>query len=170
MVFTSHATYRCRERCIKVEDIKHTIMNGEIIEQYPKSYPNLACLVLDMAINNQFLHVVLGTDYKLLWVITTYYPEKDRWNSNFKTRKAVQQYDLFFCKGDMLEDYTSYIVDLGKCVIVIRNVPCYKCNQCGEVAYSATVVKELERMLDVLENTLTEITIVNYANKVAQER
>ena len=32
--------------------------------------------------------------------------------------------NCYLCKGAMTNSKTSYVVDLEKCVIVIRNVPC----------------------------------------------
>lgn len=45
----------------------------------------------------------------------------------------------FYCKGDMLDSTTTYVEDLGNCIIIIRNVPCSKCSQCGEVSYNDTM-------------------------------
>lgn len=45
-----------------------------------------------------------------------------------------------YCKGNMESDFT----DLKTCVIIIRNVPCYKCKQCGEVAFDFSVGERLE--------------------------
>lgn len=45
----------------------------------------------------------------------------------------------FYCKGDMVDSTTTYVEDLGNCII-IRNVPCSKCSQCGEVSYNGTVL------------------------------
>ena len=33
----------------------------------------------------------------------------------------------FYCKGDMLDSTTTYVEDLGNCIIIIRNVPCSVC-------------------------------------------
>lgn len=71
------------------------------------------------------------------------------------------------CKGKMVEDTTTHVVDLKNCIVIIRNVPCFKCIQCGEVTYTGTVMKQLEKILDTLENTLTEIAIINYSDRVA---
>lgn len=72
----------------------------------------------------------------------------------------------FFCKGDMLEGTTTHVADLGKCIIIIRNVPCLKCTQCGETSYIGTVVKQIEEIIDLMQTSLTEVAIVNYADKV----
>ena len=60
---------------------------GEIIEQYPNDYPTPSCLILGIDRLKQFMHVVCGTDGEYLWIITAYYPSKDKWENDFKTRK-----------------------------------------------------------------------------------
>ena len=70
----------------------------------------------------------------------------------------------FFCKGIMKPDTTTYMEDLGNCIVIIKNVPCNKCSQCGEVSYSGTTVKRIEEIVAQLKNTLTEIAVVNYSN------
>lgn len=63
----------------------------------------------------------------------------------------------------MLETTTTYFKDLNGLMIIIKNVPCYKCKKCGEVAYTATVVGRLEQIIKQLERNLTEIAVVNYS-------
>lgn len=70
----------------------------------------------------------------------------------------------FFCKGIMKPGTTTYMEDLGNCIVIIKNVPCNKCSQCGEVSYSGTTVKRIEEIVAHLKNTLTEIAVVNYTN------
>ncbi len=69
----------------------------------------------------------------------------------------------FFCAGDMFETTTTYFQELKNTMVIIKNVPCYKCKKCGEVAYSATVVGRLEQITKELEKALTEIAVVNYS-------
>ena len=69
----------------------------------------------------------------------------------------------FFCKGNMVEDTTNYMVDLDGHYIIIRNVPCHKCTQCGEVSYSGEVVVRIEKIIEKLKGVLTEVAIVEYA-------
>lgn len=75
--------------------------------------------------------------------------------------------DCFYCKGNLVETTTTYMEDLGSCIVIIKNVPCSKCSQCGEVSYSGTVIREIEKIISNLQNPLTEIAIVNYKNNVA---
>jgi YgiT-type zinc finger domain-containing protein len=73
----------------------------------------------------------------------------------------------FFCKGDLLESATTHVADLGKSVIIIRNVPCLKCSQCGETSYIGTVVKRLEEIVKLMQTSLMEIAVVSYSDIAA---
>jgi len=73
----------------------------------------------------------------------------------------------FLCKGNMTEGFTTHVSDLGSCIIIVKNVPCLKCEQCGEVSYTGTVVKQLEKTIDTLQSTLAEIAVVNYSDDAA---
>ena len=42
---------------------------------------------------------------------------------------------------------TIHTVQLKNCVVVIKNVPCLKCEQCGEVVLSADTVEKIEHIL-----------------------
>ena len=75
--------------------------------------------------------------------------------------------NCFFCKGDMAEGITTHVADFGNSVIIIRKVPCQKCEQCGEAVFTGTVVKQLEVMVENLKDSLMEVAVVNYSDKVA---
>lgn len=84
---TLHAAKRLEQRNISINDVISCILTGEIIEQYPTDYPYPSCLVLGISLKNTILHVVIGTDLNTLWIITAYYPDRNKWTSDFKTRK-----------------------------------------------------------------------------------
>lgn len=69
----------------------------------------------------------------------------------------------FFCKDEMTSSTTTYMEDLGNCIVIIKNVPCKKCPQCGEISYSGSVVRRIEQIVDDLKGALTEVAIVNYS-------
>lgn len=77
--------------------------------------------------------------------------------------------NCFFCKGDVIENKpVTHTVDLGNCIIIIKGVPAMVCAQCGEVWYSGTVARQLEKIVDTIKSTaITEIAVVNYSDKVA---
>lgn len=84
---TLHAAKRLEQRGILIKDIISCISNGEIIEQYPDDYPYPSCLVLGLSVKNKFLHVVIGHHESDLFLITAYFPDPNKWESDFKTRK-----------------------------------------------------------------------------------
>ncbi len=68
-----------------------------------------------------------------------------------------------FCKGDMVDSYSNYMADMDGHFIIIKNVPCHKCSQCGEVSYSGAIVSEIEKIVEKLRDVLTEVAIVDFA-------
>jgi hypothetical protein len=87
LLMTKHAVTRIRERSISLRDIKMAIQNGEVIAQYPDDYPYPSCLVLGYSTPAKPLHVVTGIANASLWIITAYFPDKTKWEEDYKTRK-----------------------------------------------------------------------------------
>ena len=73
----------------------------------------------------------------------------------------------FLCKGNMVDGFTTYMADLGNCIIIIKNVPCHRCTQCGEESFSGDIVQKIEEIIDRLRGTLTEIAVVNFDKQAA---
>lgn len=72
------------------------------------------------------------------------------------------------CKGTLENKNTTFMIELDNCIIIIiKNVPSQVCKQCGEVTYSDEVAKQLEKLVNTVRNTITEITVINYTEKVA---
>jgi YgiT-type zinc finger domain-containing protein len=67
----------------------------------------------------------------------------------------------------MADGVTTDLTDLKTSIIVIRNVPCHKCEQCGEVAFSLDVSERLEQIVDSLKGSVTEVAIVKYSDEAA---
>jgi len=84
---TLHAAKRLEQRGILLDEVISCIMSGEIIEEYPNDYPYPSCLVLGNLDTKSPLHVVIGSNFEQLWIITAYYPSMDKWKSDLKTRK-----------------------------------------------------------------------------------
>ena len=76
----------------------------------------------------------------------------------------------FLCKGKLEDRTSSFTVDLGNCIIIVKNVPSQVCSQCGETSYSDDVARQLEKIVNTIKSTMiTEIAVVNYSDKVAQQ-
>ena len=73
----------------------------------------------------------------------------------------------FMCKGHLDDKLTTFMVDIDHCIIIVKNVPSQVCGQCGEVSYSNDIAKQLERVVDSLRSSITEIAVVNYTDRVA---
>lgn len=73
----------------------------------------------------------------------------------------------FMCKGNLEEKKTTFMVELDNCIVIIKNVPSLVCKQCGEISYSDEVAKQLEKLVNSVKNIITEITVINYSEKVA---
>jgi hypothetical protein len=63
----------------------------------------------------------------------------------------------------MKDDFCNYMADLNGHFIIIKHVPCHRCQQCGEVSYCGEVVARIEEIEDKLKEALTEVAIVEYA-------
>ena len=75
--------------------------------------------------------------------------------------------NCFMCKGFVEEKLTTFLVDVGNCIVIAKNVPSQVCSQCGETSYSDVVASHLEDIVGTALNALTEIAVVNYASSVA---
>ena len=68
------------------------------------------------------------------------------------------------CKCDTVkESTTTHVVNYKGCVIVIKNVPCEECEQCGEKFYTDEVAERLESMVDAAKKLMQEISVIDYS-------
>jgi hypothetical protein len=88
LLFSNHALERIRQRGIKIKDIESCIMSGEIIEQYPDDFPFPSCLIFGACVNGKILHVVASDEGTASRIITAYFPNLDKFESDLKTRKG----------------------------------------------------------------------------------
>ncbi len=87
VLVSEHAAMRFRQRDLKVKDIRTAVNSGEIIEQYPDDYPFPSCLILGKSIDGKWIHVVMSDEGSMSRIITSYYPDPDKWSEDFKIRK-----------------------------------------------------------------------------------
>jgi hypothetical protein len=87
--WTGHILERIFRRGISIGDVKNTLINGEIIEQYPDDYPFPSCLVLGHTKAGKSLHVVCGSNGMELWLVTAYFPSPAEWMEDFKQRRKI---------------------------------------------------------------------------------
>ena len=49
-------------------------------------------------------------------------------------------------------------------LLVIRNIPCYKCKECDEVFYTGDVVEQIEQIIDMAKSLMQELMVVDYTS------
>ena len=67
------------------------------------------------------------------------------------------------CKsGTMTDSAETYFARLNGGYVIIENVPCKKCGQCGEIVFSASTIERIEELLEVYSKISSKIFIVDY--------
>ena len=86
-VWTEHVSERMEQRNIVKEDVIRGILSGEIIEEYPDSYPFPSCLIWARLMNDKIIHIVVGCDQKSIYIISVYIPNELKFEKEFKIRR-----------------------------------------------------------------------------------
>ena len=73
------------------------------------------------------------------------------------------------CGATAQKGLTTNVTDLQDCLIIVRNVPCFKCLECNEIIYTGDVIQQLEEIIDSAKKVMQEISIIDYS-KVAQKK
>ena len=68
------------------------------------------------------------------------------------------------CKsGEMNEALSTYFANLKNGYVIIENVPCLKCTQCGEIVYAASVMEKIDEILASVKQISSKIFIMDYS-------
>lgn len=67
-----------------------------------------------------------------------------------------------YCKGNVEPATTTYMTDCHGCYIIIKNVPCEKCTQCGEEYLNGETLEKIENIIQNIKGALTEIAVIDY--------
>lgn len=67
------------------------------------------------------------------------------------------------CGAKAEKGYTTSVTDLGNCLLIVRNIPCYKCTECNETIYTGDVIERMEQIVEQAKQFTQEISIVNYS-------
>ena len=72
--------------------------------------------------------------------------------------------NCLICKsGELFESFEPYFAKLETGYLIIENVPCLKCDQCGEVLFSASVLEKIEDLIAIYKKVESKIFIVDYS-------
>jgi len=88
ILFLPHAIKQMShpDRMITPDEIRKTVLLGEIIEEYPEDQRGESCLILNLT-KNRAIHVVCSPKIEYLAIITAYIPDPEQWSSGFKVRR-----------------------------------------------------------------------------------
>ena len=68
-----------------------------------------------------------------------------------------------YCKNTTtVKSKTTHVVNYNNCTIVVKNVPCLECEQCGEKYYTDEVAERLEVIVDTAKKMMQEIAVIDY--------
>ncbi len=73
----------------------------------------------------------------------------------------------FYCKGELEEKLTTFMVEIDTGIVIVKNVPSLVCKQCGEASYDSKTAKRLEQIVQAIQKNVAEIAVVNYPGRVA---
>lgn len=72
-----------------------------------------------------------------------------------------------YCKNNMFKkSTTTHVVNYKGCIIIVKNVPCEECEQCGEKFYSDEIAEQLELIVTAAKQLMQEISVIDF-NKAA---
>ena len=67
------------------------------------------------------------------------------------------------CKNETMIDSTAtYFSRLPNCYVIIENVPCKKCSQCGEEFFSSSVLERIDELISDIAQISTKVCIMEY--------
>ena len=53
---------------------------------------------------------------------------------------------------------------MGLGVLVIRNIPCYRCDECDEIMYTSDTATKIEKITEMAMTIPQEVAVVDYVN------
>ncbi len=88
ILFLPHALRQMSrlDRMITTQEVRETVMTGELIEDYPEDARGHSCLLLKSVETNRIIHVVCAPKPEYLAIITAYIPNNSQWTNNFRER------------------------------------------------------------------------------------
>ena len=72
----------------------------------------------------------------------------------------------FYCRCKTTRpSVTTHVVTFDDCIIIIKNVPCEECEECGEKYFSDEVMVRLEKIVEAARAIASEVFVTDYNNK-----
>lgn len=68
------------------------------------------------------------------------------------------------CRKTAYKSVTSEAIELGFGLLVIRNIPCFKCEECDEIFYTGDVVQRIEAIVAEAKKLMQDIRVIEYGD------
>ena len=68
------------------------------------------------------------------------------------------------CGKTAFKSMTSEAIELGFGLLVIRNIPCYKCEECDEIFYTGDVVQKVESIIVDAKQLMQGIRVIDFTD------
>ena len=69
--------------------------------------------------------------------------------------------DCVFCNGETMPEITTKITKTKSCVLVIKNIECEKCTQCGEEYYRENATSIIEAISARIKDLPLELIVTD---------
>ena len=66
------------------------------------------------------------------------------------------------CGNNTYRSTTAEAIEIECGLLVIRNIPCYKCDECDEIFYTGDVALKIEMITEAVRQLAQDITIIDY--------
>lgn len=76
----------------------------------------------------------------------------------------IEQINCTRCGAKAVLGKTAYVRDFGDCLIVIRSVPCYKCEECTDIFYTAHTKGIIGVIEKHAKTAKIDIAVMDYDN------
>ena len=71
--------------------------------------------------------------------------------------------NCLICRGGtMTESFKPYFAKLKSGYLIVENVPCWKCAQCGEILFSMAVIGKIEKLIAAYEKISDKVSVIDY--------
>jgi hypothetical protein len=89
IIYSAHAVdeMNAENELITTAEVRHVILHGEIIEDYPEDRRGHSCLIFGMPEDRRPVHVVCAPKDDYLAIITAYIPTLDKWEPGYSKRR-----------------------------------------------------------------------------------
>ena len=66
------------------------------------------------------------------------------------------------CGEEAYKSKTTEAIEMDFGLLVIRNIPCWKCDECDEIFYFGDVAMKIDEITEAVRQLAQDITIIDY--------